>query len=1079
MAWNIRSLFTQRYLPVAYPRNKVLKTKVSCLFLWLIMILLIIILITIVIIIIVAKLVDNRKEKEQQCLSLIRKSALILDGFYDYKRYIPDAEFNDFIEQYSQAYEYARKIRKKYPSVICLINKFYQIDKIRKDNHDKNILWVEASSKIPSIDCMLSKYRNSSVYLSNYVKNDIHNRYEDLYLKLRINDFSFFEEPLLTQCSRFVSDYHELNAFKDQNNKTYIEKFKKNYMTFFDTCLSYPLSEEQRTAILTDEDNCLVISAAGSGKTTLIEGKVRYLIEKKKVPPQRILLLTYTRKAAENLTDRINTTGLVSRTFNSYALSIIGECTGSKPTIANEEDIHERTMREMMNDADFKSALVHYYFVDSNPVFSEHECNAQSIKEYIKAKRTEPRQALLPDMDGNLVITKSGEERYICDFLSMNGIAYRYEHEYEYDVSDKYHRQWKPDFTIYYEVDGVERCLYLEHFGVDRNNSVSRLYGDGTIDGWKRENEKYLSGMNWKRRISKQYGTPLIETFSYYFQEHTIDQSIIDQLITYGVPIKRLSDDEILDRIQKNKKQSGVITTMITSFIALMKGQCKTIDEVIKIVEEEGNESNAHEKEIKELRERDLRLLKGVIKPYFLKYQQILSENNSYDFSDTIQYAINCCKQNPKERFDYIIVDEFQDTSIDKYRFIQAIRGDCSKTKLLCVGDDWQSIFRFAGSDMALFTDFKDYFGYTKELRMGTTFRFGEPLIYMSSTFIQQNPAQKKKQVTSFLQSRTEWEFVACKKVEIVLASILQTIPGDKDVLILGRYGMDVDFLNKKNGITVKQKDNNAIVSFAGKNYRFLTVHKAKGLEADYVILINGNSGNYGFPSTIADDHVLSHVLSHSDQFQFGEERRLFYVALTRCKQKVWVLYNENRPSAFVEEILMPGLTDEELCPVCKQGKKVLKWEGEYDNGTKYKKYACTNWMYGCHYSEIIYEPVIRRKQLSLFNNEIIEGEDDEDLNIKCDTESSGDKKDVIDEERIVSINELKDKEFGEVKPSNNMTRPAYYYYQEAGRIRSTFQYGYKFYTDQGKSREWIVDNKDEVKRKNKELVEEKYGKID
>ncbi len=98
----------------------------------------------------------------------------------------------------------------------------------------------------------------------------------------------------------------------------------------------------------------------------------------------------------------------------------------------------------------------------------------------------------------------------------------------------------------------------------------------------------------------------------------------------------------------------------------------------------------------------------------------------------------------------------------------------------------------------------------------------------------------------------------------------------------------------------------------AGRKLEFLTVHKSKGLEADYVILLQCNKDTYGFPSMVSDDPSLNYVLTKSDQYPYGEERRLFYVAITRAKLKTIILYDLKFPSLFVDEFLKPGYVTEE-----------------------------------------------------------------------------------------------------------------------------------------------------------------------
>ena len=214
---------------------------------------------------------------------------------------------------------------------------------------------------------------------------------------------------------------------------------------------------------------------------------------------------------------------------------------------------------------------------------------------------------------------------------------------------------------------------------------------------------------------------------------------------------------------------------------------------------------------------------------------------------------------------------------------------------------------------MALFNQFADYFGSTEINRIETTYRFGEPLVSLSSQFIQRNKAQLRKDIHPFNpQAKTELQFCAYERRDYcnAIGQLVASIPADKSIFLLGRYSFDdyyLSFLYKS------IKEGNRFYYFIGdRKIEFLTVHKSKGLEADYVIILQCNKDTYGFPSMVSDDPVLNYVLTKSDQYPYGEERRLFYVAITRAKIKTYVLYDKRFPSVFVDEFLHPEKVTEE-----------------------------------------------------------------------------------------------------------------------------------------------------------------------
>jgi DNA helicase-4 len=337
-----------------------------------------------------------------------------------------------------------------------------------------------------------------------------------------------------------------------------------------------------------------------------------------------------------------------------------------------------------------------------------------------------------------------------------------------------------------------------------------------------------------------------------------------------------------------------------------------------------------------------------------------LNRNYEIDFTDAIIQATELCKKGLWKHYDYILVDEFQDISIDRYKLLQALRSDSPKTKLFCVGDDWQSIFRFAGSDMSLVYEFEKYFGYTEQCKIETTYRFHQPLIDKSSEFVMKNKEQKEKTIKTPEgdTKKTYLNFVKCdgedeEGVKKEVEKIVSAIPTNQSILLLGRYNYDAVSVGYKGKMDMTE--NRMTVKVGIREIPFLSVHSAKGLEADNVILVNCNQGAYGFPSLIEDDPILDFVLSKSEAYPFAEERRLFYVAMTRARMKMYVLYDQKRPSPFIGEFLLRIERGSYLCPRCLEGKMVAIKDGQTTNGEAYRSYVCSNRESGCHFFETKY----------------------------------------------------------------------------------------------------------------------------
>lgn len=701
--------------------------------------------------------------------------------------------------------------------------------------------------------------------------------------------------------SKFINDFNAVNQLVKEHNEKTINFLLDTHKDFFDHCLKYPLDHQQRRAIISEEDNCLVVSSAGSGKTSSIVGKVKYLTEIKGIQPEKILLISYTNKAAAELTERIATNGLRGYTFHKLAIDIIGKTTGAKPSIYNNTDaLFIDIYHTLLKDNFFKQSVINY-FIDYQTDEADWERVKNERRRQLSEQKRPQIKAVLPDMDGNVIYVRSKEEQKICFILSSLGVKFRYEEPYEHQLSDETHSQYHPDFSIYFNQNGTTKRIYLEHFGVDKHGSVPAWFAKDKNITYEEANQRYNDGITWKKEAHKKFGTLLLVTSSADFQSSDIKSKIRKLLQDANVPIQEKTDEELYNLVvPRNSKQEQAFIRLVATFVTLIKSSCKSIEEVL------AQAKIANDK-------RSLFIIKNIFQPVYELYTKTLNAAHCIDFTDAILQATEICRTLHPVKYDYIIVDEFQDISVDRYKFLTTLREGNPPAKLYCVGDDWQSIYRFSGSDMALFNKFPEYFGDTEINKIETTYRFGEPLVALSSRFIQRNRTQIQKDIhSSNPEIKTELEFCPynrrdyCKTIE----QLISAIPADRSIFLLGRYSFDDYYLSF---MYQSIKEGNRFYYIIGnRKIEFLTVHKSKGLEADYVILLQCNKDTYGFPSLINDDPILNYVLTQSDQFPYGEERRLFYVAITRAKIKTLVLYDKRFPSVFVDEFLQSDKIAEE-----------------------------------------------------------------------------------------------------------------------------------------------------------------------
>lgn len=516
-------------------------------------------------------------------------------------------------------------------------------------------------------------------------------------------------------------------------------------------------------------------------------------------------------------------------------------------------------------------------------------------------------------------IVRSEQEQKICFALSSLSVKFRYEEPYEHPLVDEMHSQYKPDFSIYFEQGGETKRIYLEHFGVDEHGLVPIWFAKDRGITYEEANQKYNDGITWKKAAHEKFGTKLLTTSSADFHYSDIREKLKTLLEKADVSIQEKTDAELYDMVlPPNSKHEKAFIRLVVTFVTLIKSSCKSVDEVLRQTKNAGDERSTF-------------IIKNIFQPVYKRYIEELANINQIDFTDAILQATDICRSSHPVKYDYIIVDEFQDISVDRYNFLKVLREGNPPAKLYCVGDDWQSIYRFSGSDMALFNQFSDYFGQTEINKIETTYRFGEPLVSLSSQFIQRNEAQIKKNIHPFNpQVKTELQFCDYERRDYcnVIGQLVASIPLDKSVFLLGRYSFDDYYLSFMYKFV---KEGNRFFYIIGdRKIEFLTVHKSKGLEADYVIILQCNKDTYGFPSLVSDDPVLNYVLTKSDQYPYGEERRLFYVAITRAKVKTYILYDRRFPSVFVDEFLHPEKVTEES--YAKHPNANKKWTRSADN---------------------------------------------------------------------------------------------------------------------------------------------------
>ena len=782
-------------------------------------------------------------------------------------------------------------------------------------------------------------YKELGLLSQNYIAYSEYKYLKEKYQILYKDCFLYNTEIVKT----FKTYFHNIKDNIDILNEAFIERELINNKEYFDTMFNYKLDEEQRRAIITDDNSNLIIAGAGSGKTSTMIGKIKYLIEKKNVNPSEIISISFTNNAVDNFKNKLNDTRVECTTFHKLGCNIINN---NSIKMDINTTLLKNTINEYLKNNIFKNEsnlrnFIELYALYLHVPFTEEEKLGETIEkekgfdlETLKSKYNKQKNLITLKSEE----VKSYEELVIANYLFINGIEYEYEKSYEYNTADENYRQYHPDFYL------KESKIYLEHFGIDKNGRTPQYN--------KVEERKYLDSINFKRQLHQKYNTKMIETYSYYFKNGTIidelkkilEQNNIKQnTIDYKELYKAIINQNISVELESFKE-------LISKFIHIYKGNNYPEEYFNFFIEDAKKKKN----------KRNILLLE-IIKDIYLEYQTTLSKKKQIDFDDMINLAIEKVRKGEyNKKISYIIIDEFQDVSYSRYTLIKELQAK-TNAKIIAVGDDWQSIFRFSGCDLSIFVDFDKHFEAPKILKINSTHRNSQELIDIAGKFIMAN---KKGQIMKNLKSDLNIEKpinIYYYTTDIMNASkeaINQLIKeGCKKIAILGRNNSDLKYFIKNYHPNIKIPYD--LSSVFNADVEYLTIHKSKGLEYDGIIIANMINAVAGFPNKMSDDPVLAYVTNTKDDFLYEEERRLFYVALTRTKTKCALLVPTIKMSTFVKEIKENNEnkintyiteTDQTLfnpyCPKCQTGKLIIRVNKTNNN----QFVSCTNYPQ-CNYS--------------------------------------------------------------------------------------------------------------------------------
>ena len=684
-----------------------------------------------------------------------------------------------------------------------------------------------------------------------------------------------------------------------QSDVAKTESLLVKHKELFDSLFPNPLTQEQRLCIVDDSYRTLVIASAGSGKTTTLLGKYVFLLKEELATQREILVLAFNKAIEQELREKIKKlTPENARpevyTFHGFGLELLKRVEGRKSVDSIAESSSDGLLDTANVFAIIKRAKGRYPKVEEWISEFRAECPYHQIEEFAQDE-TEYKEAVssypykreslrsgeefraqrIPSLDARYWV-RSQQELAIINSLIIRGVKVEYERPHPEGAIT-------PDF-YYPEID-----LWHEHFAIRRD-------GSSPFEG-------YVETYRQKKKFYEERGGNFLFTYSYEYYEGMVLEKIFRKLEEKGISYEPPPKEYVEKRLE------ALYSDDTYNLIA----RC------IKLAKANDLSPGGLSVRLDSLRDKTR---SGLFKRFFLPvletYEEILSENGTIDFEDMILGPIRHLGGSERERvlsdrYKYVLVDEFQDISESRKNFLGQILDPDSR--LFAVGDDWQSIYRFTGSNSMVMKEFVesenplasgdrmsglDVSSFKPRIyKIQETFRTCRPISDVASEFIQKNPAQIRKSVRS-RPPKDDTPAVNICSVDRYdnenLKKVLDLIPKsekDKGVFILGRKNREIETIRPKG--LMDYRDDFKISKG--------TIHKSKGLEDDIVIVVGIDSGMKGFPNHGGEDPLVSVFLPPGDGYANSEERRVMYVAMTRAKEKVFLVSQSVQPSSFIEEV--------------------------------------------------------------------------------------------------------------------------------------------------------------------------------
>ena len=758
----------------------------------------------------------------------------------------------------------------------------------------------------------------------------------------------------------------------EARNTRFVEKERSSWKTFFEVCETSPMTDEQVTAILTEEERTLLVAAAGSGKTSTVVAKVAYLLARGIATPEEILCLAFNKAAAKEMQRRITTRlnhlvgckevlpegarerlralgqrKVTSKTFHSFGLRVLTQAEGRRPAPKRKRDDTDfkLALDGLMRDPGFALQWWHLRLVLGHENLEDSQFKSEAdYHAYLRAVSRGKLQADGIKTLGTVKPVRSLEEAAISNWLFLMGVDFVYEEHFAEGANILCPgRIWLPDFTYSVTADGQKVRIVHEHFGLNAEGKAPAFFADPA--GYAQEAAEKMRVLGslhphhfWTTSADWRDGTlfgkleSALRGAGVNFAPRT-NAEISAQIELIGIEFK----DEVVEPAVRQIRENGFTRAEVMGRAARLsdRSRAKLFAEVCWTLADAVND--------------------------------VIGKRFGVDYADMIRRAlVHLTAHRWKVPYSRVIVDEFQDTAPGRGELVRRVLAGPNAPRLLAVGDDWQAINRFAGSDLRFFTRFNDSFGLPEEAyaecRLEKTFRTNQGIADIAGRFVLANNTQMKKTVVADDRSRSAVLDIRPFKDADDVRSLIDTVlggwvcghagPGKPRVFVLSRYGLD-----HTHGIDeALMKDIDAtwadrVDPPQGFRSMFSTMHSSKGMQADYVLVLGMFDARHNFmsfPSERYQDPLSEMFLPAKEAVEDAEDRRLLYVALTRAKHRVALMVHETHPSRYALELMHAWPQGEVLfngaafakCVHCSEGMPVQRINSR--DGKPF--WGCTNY---------------------------------------------------------------------------------------------------------------------------------------